>query len=116
MTNKRKNDDLKPYNRDKVLSILSNVIKKLDEKLEKGRIVNLDNEKIRIQYYKALIYSMDIFNKILKDKQIDNLQDELESIRLALINNEHARDKQDSEQSENVEQVLDEVKGLIDNA
>jgi hypothetical protein len=114
--NEQENDDFKPYDRDKVLSILSNVIRKLDEKLENGRIVNPDNEKIRIQYYKALIYSMDIFNKILKDKQIDNLQDELESIRLALINNEHATDKQGSEQSEKVEQVLGELEGLIDNA
>jgi len=116
MNDENKEDDFKPYNRDKILSILSNVIRKLDNKLENGRIVNPDNEKIRIQYYKALIYSMDIFNKILKDKQIDNLQEELESIRIALITNEHGTDKEDLEQSEKVEQVLDELEGIIDNA
>jgi hypothetical protein len=115
MDNDEKQDDFKPFDRDKVLSLLSKTIEKLDYKLEKGRITNPDNEKIRIQYYKALVYSMDIFNKILKDKQIDNLHDELESIRLALINNEHETDKQNLEQSEKVDQVLEEIEEVINN-
>ena len=116
MEDKQENDEFQPYDRDKVLNILSKVISNLEYKTDKGRITNPKNEQIRIAYYKALIYSMDIFNKILKDKQIDNLQDELESIRFALINKEHDTDKEDLEQSERVEQVLSELEGVIDNA
>ena len=115
MNDEKKQDDFKPFDRDKVLILLSNTISKLNYKLDKGRITNIDNEKIRIQQYRGLVYSMDVYNKILKDRQIDNLQDELEAIKLALINKEY-EDNKDSEQSEKVEQLLDEVENTIENA
>lgn len=116
MKEDKKEDDFKPYDRGIILSKMSKIIESLEYKtVGNGRITKPENEKIRIQYYKALIYAMDIFNKILKDKQLDNLHNELETIRLALINKEHETDKENLGHSEKVDQVIEEIEELIDN-
>ncbi|MCC7553026.1 MAG: hypothetical protein KO202_00845 [Methanobacteriaceae archaeon] len=76
------------YNREEILNKLSSSIDILDKKISNGRIKDHEKEKLKINQYKAMAYSCNVYNNILKDKQYDKLTADVESIKTALIEKE----------------------------
>ncbi len=63
-----------PYDsREMLLIKLDEVIDFLHHKALKGRIVKPENEKVRIQWFKAMTYACSIYNQIKRDVEIDEL-------------------------------------------
>ena len=66
--------------RELVLVKLDEVINFLHHKALKGRIVKPENEKVRIQYFKAMTYACSIYNQIKRDVEIDELNNKVEEL------------------------------------
>lgn len=100
-----KNED-SIYNRDEILKILSSEIDTLNKKIKSGRINNPENEKIRVNQHRALIYGCNTYNSILKDNQLDELAKELKNIKLSLLDKNYS-EKDLNEELELVESILE---------
>lgn len=77
--------DLIP-NRGTILDTLQTAIDKLSSKAFNGRVKNPQNDRVKVGYYKALIYAISTYNAILKDTEIDELQKEIRELREMLEN------------------------------
>lgn len=76
--------------RDKLLSLLSEVIANLQTKIQKGRIRDPPNEKLRQEAMRVLFYGTSVYNAILKDRELDEI-----ARRLAVLENankEHGKE------------------------
>ena len=60
--------------RDNFIFILNDAIQYLHHKAVNGRIRDVKNEKVRIDYFRALIYAISTANNVVKDKQLDKLE------------------------------------------
>jgi hypothetical protein len=63
--------------REMLLVKLDEVIDFLHHKAIKGRIVKPENEKVRIQWFKAMTYACSIYNQIKRDVEIDELDNKV---------------------------------------
>lgn len=72
-------DDTQSY--DVMLEQLDRTIDEISEKIESGRIRDAEKEKVRIQYYRALGYLIRTKCKVLEDKSLDELADEIEELK-----------------------------------
>lgn len=63
--------------REMLLVKLDEVIEYLHHKALKGRIVKPENEKVRIQWFKAMTYACSIYNQIKRDVEIDELNNKV---------------------------------------
>lgn len=63
--------------RETLLVKLDEVIDFLHHKALKGRIVKPENEKVRIQWFKAMTYACSIYNQIKRDVEIDELNNKV---------------------------------------
>ena len=70
--------------RDKLLSILTRVIKSLEFKIEKGRIRDLRNEKLRLEQLRVLFYGCSVANSVLKDKNAEEIDKRLTELEYAI--------------------------------
>jgi hypothetical protein len=97
--------------RDNYLLILNDTINKLHHKATNGKIRNPKNEKIKIDYYRALIYAINTANTVYKDKQIDKLESDFEKLKKGLS----IKDKADENSGEISDGLSDvELNELID--
>ena len=71
--------------RDNYLFILNDAINYLHHKAVNGKIRNPKNEKVKIDYFRALIYAVNTANAVYKDKQLDKLESDLEKLKKGLI-------------------------------
>ena len=71
---------------DAMLEQLDKTIEEIVEKVENGRIQNPKHEKVRIQYYRCLGYSIRTKRKVLEDKTLDELAAEVEELKSAREN------------------------------
>ena len=78
--------------RDNYLLILNDAINKLHHKAVNGKIRNVKNEKVKIEYYRALIYAISTANSVYKDKQIDKLESDFEKLKKGLLIKEKSND------------------------
>lgn len=67
--------------RDNYLFILNDAIQYLHHKAVNGRIRDVKNEKIKIDYFRALIYAISTANSVYKDKQLDNLEKDVAMLK-----------------------------------
>ena len=67
--------------RDNYLFILNDAINYLHHKAVNGKIRNPKNEKVKIDYFRALIYAVNTANAVYKDKQLDKLESDLEKLK-----------------------------------
>lgn len=94
MTKNESNEILKLNNiesiayddRELILTRLNEVIKMLHEKVVKGRITKPENDKIRIQWIKAFVYTCNVYNQVKRDVEVDELKQELKTIKEQLKN------------------------------
>ena len=94
------------HGRNEILEILSIEIDILNKKIQSGRIANPENEKIKINQHRALIYGCNTYNSILKDNQLDDLAKELKNIKLSLLDKDYS-EKDLNEELELVESILE---------
>lgn len=72
--------------RERLLAKLDEVIDFLHKKAIQGRIKNPENEKVRIQWFKALTYACSIYNQIKRDVELDEVKEDMEEIKQILKN------------------------------
>lgn len=74
--------------KEEILNILEQNIKNLNDKYNNGRVRNKDNEKVKVQQFRALVYACDIYLKCIKTNELDELKDLLELIANPINTNE----------------------------
>ena len=68
---------------DEMMQKLDSTIDDLVEKIESGRIRDAEKEKVRIQQYRALGYLIRTKKKVLEDKTLTELAEEIEALKEA---------------------------------
>ena len=71
--------------RDNYLIILNDAINYLHNKAVNGKIRNPKNEKVKIDYFRALIYAVNTAKSVYKDKQLDKMESDLEKLKKGLL-------------------------------
>jgi hypothetical protein len=97
MTNEKK----EIFERNTILELLSESITNIKKRIDKGRIRDEKKEKLKVEQYRALVYMCNTYNTILKDKQIDKMNKQIEEIS-SLIKND------------NMESGLDKLREFIE--
>lgn len=97
------------FERDKILELLSESIKNIKHKIDNGRIKDEKKEKLKIEQYRSLVYSCNTYNSILKDKQLDDLDNQLTELKTLLINQQY-NNEATTEEIEEVEEIIKELK------
>ncbi|MFC6823491.1 hypothetical protein ACFQEV_00505 [Halopelagius fulvigenes] len=66
---------------DSMLAEVDATIESLRDDIENGRIRDVDREKVRIQQYRALAYLIRTKQKVLQDKTLQELAEEIEELK-----------------------------------
>jgi len=69
--------------RDKLLNMLSEIVKTQHFKITKGRIRDPKNEKLRLENVRVLAYLCSVYNGILKDRDLSDIEKRLEVLENA---------------------------------
>lgn len=100
--------------RDSYLGYLNEAINKLHHKAVDGKVRNPKTEKIKIEYFRALIYAVNTANTIYKDKQLDKLERDMESLKNGLIFNEDNTSKSTDEiKQDEINKIDDKIDKLL---
>lgn len=75
--------------RDLILSKLNDAIEYLHNKALTGRVIDAKNEKVRIAWFKTLAYACSIYNQIKRDIELDELKEEMETLKNQINNMEN---------------------------
>lgn len=67
--------------RDEILEQLNPLIAEFISKAQSGRFQNPETSKLRISYANALASLIRAYNGLLKDKEIEELKEELETLK-----------------------------------
>lgn len=98
--------------RDNYLFILNDAINYLHHKAVNGRIRDAKNERVKIDYFRALVYAISTANSVYKDKQLDKLEKDV-----AMLKNMYLADSGkaiDGELSPTAKAELDEIDAEIE--
>lgn len=95
--------------RDNYLIILNDAINYLHNKAINGKVRNPKNEKIKIDYFRALIYAVNTANSVYKDKQLDKMESDLEKLKKGLL---ISADSNDGSAGEISDEKLNELIGF----
>ena len=69
--------------RDELLILLSQVVRAQHFKITKGRVRDAKNEKIRLDSVRVLAYLCSVYNGILKDRDLSDIEKRLEALENA---------------------------------
>ena len=67
--------------RDNYLLILNDAINYLHHKAVNGRVRDAKNERVKIDYFRALVYAISTANGVYKDKQLDKLEKDIAMLK-----------------------------------
>ena len=73
-------DELPTDDRERMLELLEDGIKEAHYKISSGRITDVENEKVRVKWIRALAYSVGQYRKLRKDADIDELESRIERL------------------------------------
>jgi hypothetical protein len=73
-------DPLAAASRDEVLDILEDAVREAHRKVESGRVYDAENEKVRIQWIRALAYAAGQYRQLLRDRELDELRERMDEI------------------------------------
>ena len=93
--------------RDNYLFILNDAINYLHHKAVNGKIRDAKNEKIKIDYFRALIYAINTANSVYKDKQIDKMESDIELLKNAIISADKSDNFDDEIADESINEIID---------
>ena len=86
ITSKSGNSEIRSFFIDTTIDIV-NI---MTNKAMNGRIRDGENEKIKIQQYKTIINACNVGNRILKDKQLDEYEQDIIALKNGLLGKEDA--------------------------
>ena len=69
--------------RDKLLNMLSEIVKTQHYKIKNGRIRDAKNEKLRLESVRVLAYLCSVYNAVLKDRDLSDIEKRLEALENA---------------------------------
>lgn len=72
--------------RDEVLSLLEDGLREAHRKVVQGRVHDAENEKVRIQWIRALAYAAGQYRQLRNDEQLDELAERIEEIEQSETN------------------------------
>ena len=104
--------------RDNYLLVLNDAIQFLHHKAVNGRIRDAKNEKsehekVKIDYFRALIYAISTANNVYKDKQIDKLVNDVDMLKNMYLRK--SGDNAATGLSESAKAELDEIDAKIES-
>lgn len=99
--------------RDSYLGYLDEAINTLHHKAVSGKVRNPKTEKIKIEYFRALIYAVNTANTIYKDKQLDKLEIEMESLKRGLVFNEEKTSTTNEIKQEEIDEIDEKIDKLL---
>lgn len=108
LINKVSNDELRNILLAKTLTAIDEMEYKV---IGNGRISNPDNEKIRQGYLKGIINGCNVAARILKDKNLSDLEEEIKILKKGLL---HDNDKPPVVSDEAINEI-DKLTEKIDN-
>ena len=76
-------DEDAPPDREEVLDLLDDAIREAHRKVESGRVTDAENEKVRVQWVRALGYLAGQYRQLMKDKELEEMQEEIELLKEA---------------------------------
>ena len=102
--------------RDLYLGFLDDAINKLHHKATKGKINNPKNERIKIDYFRALVYAISTANVVLEKKQLDKLERELEMLKrgIAFQNETQPSKPLDEEKLKEIERIDEKIDKMLE--
>ena len=102
--------------RDLYLGFLDDAINKLHHKATKGKINNPKNERIKIDYFRALVYAISTANVVLEKKQLDKLEKELEILKNGIVfqNNEKSSPTLDEDKLKEIERIDEKIERMME--
>lgn len=66
--------------REEILELLEDGVREAHRKVESGRVYDTDNEKVRIQWIRALAYATGQYRQMLRDKELEEMNERLEAL------------------------------------
>lgn len=80
MTNLDIKENYEGPSRKVMLRNLEIAVQEAINKIESGRIYDAQNEKVRIQWLRALAYVIKVENKVLGDQELEDLKERVEAL------------------------------------
>lgn len=66
--------------RERMLDALDTAIAEAQEKIESGRVYDVDNEKVRIKWIHGLAYTMNVRRQIVQDRDLEELNERVKQL------------------------------------
>lgn len=66
---------------EQMLDTLDVAIEEAERKVEKGRVYDADNEKVRIKWIRALAYAVNVRRQVTNDRDLEELAEEVEQLK-----------------------------------
>ena len=97
--------------RNEALRILSESIKLQRKRVKKPYVKDVKKEELKIKNIKALAYMINVYNNILKDEQLDELQHQLDFIEQHIMDKpKQEPELSDKENLEIVKKTMEQIK------
>ena len=78
----RENDDVPEVSDyDAMLDTLDVAIEEAREKVENGRVRDVENDKVRIKWVRALAYAVNVRRQVANDRDLEALAEEIEELK-----------------------------------
>ena len=103
------NDELRNILLAKTLTAIDEMEYKI---IGNGRIANPDNEKIRVTYLKGIINGCNVAARILKDKQLSDLEEEINMLKRGLLQEENKPPVISDDAIEEIDNLTDKIDDL----
>ena len=106
------NDELRNILLAKTLTAIDEMEYKI---IGNGRIANPDNEKIRVNYLKGIINGCNVASRILKDKQLSDLEEEIKMLKRGLLHDDDKPPVVSDEAINEIDKLTDKIDNLKTN-
>ena len=113
LINKTTNDELRNLLLAKTLTAIDEMEYKV---IGNGRIANTDNEKIRQGYLKGIINGCNVAARILKDKNLSDLEEEIKMLKKGLLQDDNAPPVVSDEAIEEIDKLTEKIEDMKMNA
>ena len=112
LINDMSNDELRNLLLAKTLTAIDEMEYKI---IGNGRIANPDNEKIRVTYLKGIINGCNVAARILKDKNLSDLEEEIRMLKKGLLHDEDKPPVVSDEAINEIESLTERIDALKTN-
>lgn len=113
LIHKVSNDELRNILLAKTLTAIDEMEYKI---IGNGRIANPDNEKIRVTYLKGIINGCNVASRILKDKQLSDLEEEIKMLKRGLLHDDEKPPAVSDEAIEEIDNLTEKIEDMKVNA